>query len=222
MTFGLIRSYRDFCVQLRAAGFSMAGESGDGIFALGAHFAENIRWHTGDSETDPWVFRMRVLKEESGIGYGKFFLCKGGYMTREWAPCFLALKREGRTYEDMYRAGCMSYLEHAVCRLVAEKGEAAFHEIKSQVGGKGLEAALARLQTGMFLTISGQTFRLSKDNSPYGWPVTTFQLAEDFWGREAAEKAWAMAPGEARERITQRIYELNPKAECKSVERFLR
>ena len=221
MDFDTICGYKDFCAQLRRAGFSMAGDNGEGIFTLCDHFGDNIRWHTGDPETDPWSWRMRVLTEEKDIGYGKLFYQKGGYITRDWAPCFLKLRRNGQSYQEVYAEGRMSFLEKNICRLVEDKEEAALHEIKAAFGQKGIEAALGRLQTGMFLTISGQTHKLSKDNMPYGWPATTLRLAESFWGSEVMAQAWAMSQKEARERITQQVYALNPKAEKKAVERFL-
>lgn len=217
-----IHNYQDFCTRLRRAGFSMAGDNGEGIFTLCDHFGDSLRWHTGDPETDPWAFRMRVLTEEKDIGYGKLFYHKGGYVTREWAPCFLALRRGGQSYREAYQAGRMSFLEKNICRLVEEKEEAALFTITAAFGQKGVEAALARLQTGMFLTISGQTFKLSKENMPYGWPATTFRLADSFWGDEVAAEAWAMSIKEARERITEQVFALNPQAERKAVERFLR
>ena len=222
MTFDTIRGYGDFCASLCRAGFSIGGDNGEGIFALSGYFGGNIHWHTGDPETDPWTWRMRVLAEESGIGYGKLFFQKGGYMTREWAPFFIAVKRRGQTYDEVYREGHMSMLERSICRYVEDKGEAALHEIKAAVGAKGLEAALAKLQTGMFLTISGQTLRLSRDNVPYGWPVTAFRLTDDFWGEDVMETANAISAGEAKARIVQRVYELNPAVETKALERFLR
>ena len=222
MTFEPITNYQDFCTQLRRAGFSMGGDNNEGVFSLSAHFGPNIRWHTGDADTDPWAFRMRVLTEENDIGYGKLFFQKGGYMTREWAPCFLALKREGKTFEEIFDEGRMSYLERAICRFVKDKEEAAFHEIKSAVGERGLEPALAKLQTNMLLTISGQTMRLSKANMPYGWPVNTFRLTEDFWGREIMAKALTIRKEEAAQRIAKRVHELNPDVSKKALDRFLR
>ncbi len=222
MIFGTISSYLDFCTQLKRAGFSMAGDNSEGIFSLASLFDSNIRWHTGDADTDPWAFRMRVLKEESGIGYGKVFFQKGGYITKEWAPFFLAAKRRHQTYEEVYQAGQMGYMEHAILRFVESKGEAALHEIKAAVGEKGLEAALTRLQTGMFLTISGEARKLSRENMPYGWPATTFRLAEDFWGEDVMAKANALSPAAAREQIIRRVHELNPDVQPKALERFLR
>jgi hypothetical protein len=216
----LITDYKSFLKQLRKAGFSLSGDSAAGFFSFCESFSPAIRWHTGDGNTDPWAFRMRVL-DEGDIGYGKFFLQKGGYITREWAPCFLALKRQGYTWEEWYQRGRMSYLERNIMSFVAEQNEASFIKIKAAVGGKGLEAALGRLQTDMFLTISGETRRLSKENMPYGWPVTTFCLAEDFWGGQVMAEASSITVQEAKDRISQRVFELNPSVEKKALERFL-
>jgi hypothetical protein len=222
MTFGTIHGYGDFCAALVKAGFSIGGDNSEGIFTLCGYFGGNIRWHTGNPDTDPWAWRMRVLTEESGIGYGKLFFQKGGFMTEEWAPYFITAKRDRQTYEDVYLDGHMSLMERSICKYVEEKGEAALHEIKAAVGGKGLETALAKLQTGMFLTISGEAMRLSKENTPYGWPVTTFRLTEAFWGPDVMDKANDLSAGEAKERIMQRVRELNPTVEPKALERFLR
>jgi hypothetical protein len=222
MTFDTINGYGDFCAMLRMVGFSVGGDNGEGIFALSDYFGTGIQWHTGDPETDPWAWRMRVLTEESGIGYGKFFFHKGGYITEEWAPYFIAAKRDHQSYEDVYLSGHMSLMEKSICKYVQEKGEAALHEIKAAVGSKGLESSLAKLQTGMFITISGQTMRLSKENVPYGWPVTTFRLTDHFWAPDVMEKAYALSASEARERITLHVRKLNPNVEPKALERFLR
>lgn len=222
MTFDTIHGYGDFCTRLRKAGFSIGSDNSEGIFTLCDYFGGNIHWHTGDPDTDPWSWRIRVLTEESGIGYGKLFFQKGGYMTAEWAPFFIAAKRDHQTYEDEYLDGHMSLMERSICKYVEEKGEAALHEIKAAVGSKGLEAAITKLQTGMFLTISGEVMRLSKANVPYGWPSTAFRLTEDFWGQDVMEKAHALSAGEAREQIIRRVYELNPNVESRALERFLR
>lgn len=221
MTFPAIHNYADFVKALRLAGFSMGGENGEGIFTLCDCFAPNIQWHTGDAETDPWTYRMRVLSEKERIGYGKIFLQKGGYLTREWAPYFIVLRRSGAALQDMYQEGRVTHLEKQIYGLVEEKGEAALHEIKAVVSDKGLETALARLQTSMYLTISGQTMKLSKDNLPYGWPVTTFCTTETFWGPDITKAAAALSKDEAREAITRQIKVLNPEAQEKAIRRFL-
>ena len=88
-----IRSYDDFVQDLREAGFSMGGDRDGGVFTLAAFFGPEIRWHTEDAQTDPWEWRIRVLREYRDLAYGKFFFGNGGYITGEWFPCFYAARR---------------------------------------------------------------------------------------------------------------------------------
>ncbi len=65
----------------------------EGVFTLSDAFGESIAWHTEDPETDPWEWRIRVLDEYTDIAYGKLFFRKSGYITKEWYPYFLAVRR---------------------------------------------------------------------------------------------------------------------------------
>lgn len=217
-----IRCYRDFAQALRQAGFSLSGENTDGAFSLCDHFAENIAWHTDDPDIDPWAWRIRLIEEEPDVSYGKFFFRKGGYITRPWAPLFYALRREALSLDDLYREGHISRLEREVYHLVREQPHIPYHRIREQVGKKGLDGALARLQAGMYITLSGQTRRLSKQLEPYGWPVNTFCLTEAFWGEGFEEEAAAIHREDARLRIVCRLRALHPQVSDKVVQRFLR
>ena len=68
-----IRSFDDFVQDLREAGFSMGGERDGGVFALASFFGPEIRWHTEDAQTDPWEWRIRVLREYQDLAMGNFF-----------------------------------------------------------------------------------------------------------------------------------------------------
>ena len=76
----MVQNYSDFCEELLAAGFSMAGGNAKGIYAVVPFdwkandvFDTPVRWHTGEPETDPWEWRMRVLEERDDIAYAKVF-----------------------------------------------------------------------------------------------------------------------------------------------------
>ena len=71
---------KKLCEELLAAGFSMAGGNSKGIYAVVPFdwkandvFDTPVRWHTGEPETDPWEWRMRVLEERDDIAYAKVF-----------------------------------------------------------------------------------------------------------------------------------------------------
>ncbi|MEG2251980.1 MAG: hypothetical protein RSC98_02970, partial [Clostridia bacterium] len=86
-----INAFPDFCKALLACGFSMGGGSAKGIYAVIPYGWEEqqlvdspIKWHTGDPETDPWEWRMRVLEERTDIAYAKVFFRTSGYITSQW------------------------------------------------------------------------------------------------------------------------------------------
>ena len=130
-----IRSFDDFVQDLREAGFSMGGDRDGGVFTLAAFFGPEIRWHTEDAQTDPWEWRIRVLREYRDLAYGKFFFGNGGYITGEWFPCFYAARRAAapenvggrkmrfqgtKTLEEEYEDGNVSREALTVYRLLQE------------------------------------------------------------------------------------------------------
>ncbi len=96
----MVTCFQEFCDELLESGFSMGGGNAKGIYAVVPFDWKNpvqgcpIAWHTGDPETDPWEWRMRVLEERDDIAYGKVFFGVSGYITREWYPYFLAVRRQ--------------------------------------------------------------------------------------------------------------------------------
>ena len=108
----MIQNYDEFITELHRAGFSLGGGSSKGIYAaVPFDWTEQpagtqVRWHTGEPDTDPWEWRMRVLEERSDIAYAKVFFRGSGYITREWYPFFMSVRRQGMTFEEMcFHAG---------------------------------------------------------------------------------------------------------------------
>ena len=111
-----INSFQDFVKELREAGFTIGGEKGDGVFTLSDSFGEKIVWHTEDPDTDPWEWRMRVLDEYRDIAYGKLFFHKSGYLTKEWYPYFLAVRRGKKELQEEYEEGNVSLMAKRIDR----------------------------------------------------------------------------------------------------------
>jgi hypothetical protein len=72
-----LSNYNDFVKILLASGFSVGGGNNEGIYAIVDYGWLNVPpgspivWHTGDPETDPWEWRVRVLNERDDIAYGR-------------------------------------------------------------------------------------------------------------------------------------------------------
>lgn len=224
----MVQNYEEFCAELLKSGFSLGGGSDKGIYAVVPFdWTEQpegtaVRWHTGEPDTDPWEWRMRVLEERSDIAYAKVFFRGSGYITEEWYPYFLAARRKGMTFDEAWEAGLVSDLARRIYRAVEENGRVAMHEIKQLAGLSGessahIEKAMTDLQMGMFLTICGRQQKLDKFGNAYGWSSTVFYTVEEFWGKNFD----IPEPEEAAEKIRSRVLQLNPAAQERKIKKFI-
>lgn len=228
-----IYNYDDFIGILLQAGFSMGGGNADGIYATvpwgwneEPAYETPVCWHTGDIETDPWEWRMRVLDDRNDIAYAKLFFKKSGYITQEFYPYFLAARRAGQTLEEAYQEGGISYYARKIYQIILEYGTLPLPAIK-QLGAvrkedKSLfDRALIELQMKMYLTMCGKQQKLSRKGAEYGWSSTVFCTVEDYFGAAMTDRAAQIGKQEAIERISERIYLLNPQAQTKKIMKFI-
>ena len=225
----MVNSFEEFCNEIHRCGFSMGGGNAKGIYAVVPYDWKTtisgcpVVWHTGDPETDPWEWRMRVLEEQKDIAYGKVFFNASGYIAKEWYPYFLAVRRQGMTLNDWYEIGKISYFEKQIYDVIAENRKIALHDIKNECGitketNNQFEKALVNLQKNLFITMCGRMPKLNKYGEPYGWNSTVFCTAEEFWGEDLSEKN---SYEEAYQAIHDRILELNPEAQEKNIKKFI-
>ena len=222
----MIQNYNDFVKTLLDAGFSMGGGNAEGIYVIipwgwneTPPYETPISWHTEDPETDPWEWRMRVLEERDDIAHGKLFFKKTGYITKEWYPYFLAVRREGMTFEEADARGLISHFAKRIYDVVVAHGSLPVQDIKS-LGGfsrddkAGFDRALTELQMKMFLTMSGR-------QKIAAWPSTVFCTTEQFWGQEVFDAADKITKDNAYEKIKTQVLKLNPSAQEKQIKKFI-
>lgn len=225
----MVQCYDDFCRELLNAGFSLGGGSDKGIYAaVPFDWTEQpagtpVRWHTGDPETDPWEWRMRVLEERSDIAYAKVFFRASGYITEEWYPYFLAVRRQGMSFEEAREEGRVSELSRRIYNAVQENGRVPMHEIKRLAGLRDettahIEKAMTDLQMGMFLTICGRQQKRNAYGELYGWSSTVFCTPEEFWHREFDDLPDC---DQAIQKICARVSQLNPSAQERKIRKFI-
>ncbi len=228
----MIHNFSDFCTSLTECGFSMGGGNAKGIFAVVSHGWQDqenidspIKWHTGDPETDPWEWRMRVLEERDDIAYSKLFFRTSGYITKEWYPYFYAIRRNGESFEEAYESGTVSGMAKRIYDIVS-CGEVAFHEIK-QAGGfrrednAKFDRAIVELQMRMFITMCGRAQKIGKDGNSYGWNSTVFTTVENFW-LERGLSLPDLDAAQSYDKIRAKILTLNPNAEQKKIDKFIK
>jgi hypothetical protein len=228
----MIKNYSDFCKQLNAAGFSVAGGNDEGVFGLIDFSWDNeppnspIHWHTGDPETDPWEWRVRVLRERDDVAYSKVFFRKAGYITRGWYPKFFAARRGGRTFGELYADGLASEFSKRIIDALREYHALPVHELKQLAGFSSedksrFDKALTDLQMGLFVTMCGAVQKRNKYGEEYGWNTMMYCLTEEFWDAEIFKKAAKIDKQAAIDAITERVFALNPKANAKKISKFI-
>ncbi len=221
-----IHNFADFCVALRVAGFSVGGGNDEGIFSLNRFYGDAVVAHTGDPETDPWEWRIRAVTECHDLAFGKFFFRKSGWISREWMPCFIVVRRGTASCEELYEEGRLSHLEKEIFCSITARGTAALHDIKADIGcskavASRFDTALTSLQDKLLMMICGEQQKLSKSGEPYGWPSTCFCTPERFFGPSLSDEVAGLASEEARDRITEQILRINPAADQKKISRFI-
>ena len=228
-----IHNFSEFCAALLDCGFSMGGGNSKGIYAVipyGWDEQDNIdspvKWHTGNAETDPWEWRMRVLEQRDDIAYSKVFFRTSGYITREWYPYFYAVRRKGESFEEAYESGTISQTAKRIYDIISENGQTAFHEIKLLGGfckedNSKFERAIVELQMRMFIIMCGRAQKINKYGDGYGWSSTVFTTVEDFWLARGISLP-DFDTVESYEKIKLQVLKLNPKADKKKIDKFIK
>jgi hypothetical protein len=229
----MINNYQDFIFALLNAGFSGSiGGKDESVFGLfrygwGAEDETGIEWHTGDQETDPWQWRIRVLNERDDIAYSKLFFRKAGYITKEWYPYFISARRSDKTFEDEYSDGVISHFAKRIYDAVLENGRLSVQDIKRIAGfsredKSKFDGALTELQMKMYLTMCDIHYKVSQKGDEYGFSSTMFCTTESFWDKDIFEQAANIGMNEAVNKITEQILALNSSARKEKIIKFMK
>ena len=229
-----ITHYNDFVEVLLEAGFSYGNGNADGAYSIltwnwneEPPYETPVRWHTGESDTDPWEWRIRVLDERTDIAYAKVFAKRSGFITRAWAPHFLAVRRVGKAFAEEYADGVMSHAAKRIYETVAQYGTLPLPAIKELAGftrteKAAFDRAMIELQMKMYLTMCGRQQKISQKGEEYGWSSTVFCTTEAFWGADVFDEAAKMTKQQAVDDITEQLFYLNPQANAKKADKFIR
>jgi|LGVF01.2.fsa_nt_gb hypothetical protein len=225
MIINTINGFADFCSEIKKIGFCLSGNNGEGIFSLESVYAEDIEYHTGDKELDPWQWRNRAVVETDYISYGKVFLNKAGWITSDWLSDFIAIRREGKSFEELYDDGLMTQMEKQVYHLITTRGRVSANDLFLELGRsnkKLITKALTGLQMKILITICDETYKISNSGTPYGWPVTVFCTIEEKFGHRVTEKAKDLDVMVSYNKLVKQIMKQSPHATDKKIIRFIK
>ena len=83
------------------------------------------------------------------------------------------------------------------------------------------DRAVVELQMRMFITMCGRVQKVNKYGEVYGWSGTVFTTVEDFWEKRGLDLP-DLDPKESYEKICEQIKKINPEAQQKKIDKFIR
>lgn len=225
MKINTIGNFESFCREIENIGFCLSGENGEGVFSVKEFYTDDIVYHTGDQDLDPWAWRIRALLEKDFLCYGKFFMKKAGWITKDWITDFVSVRRKGMSVEELYQNGMISPMDREVYNLIVANKRMPLNRINEHIGiskKKEVAKALVNLQMMILITVCDDEYKVSKEGLPYGWPATVFCSIESFVGYDVSEKARNQDPRDANKRIRDQLLVLNPSISERKVKTFIK
>lgn len=218
-----MKEYQEFVSKVEDIGFMTLSTNNIGFTNL-ADLTTEDQWHTG-LPSDPWRWRVRI-EDDHKAAYGKLFDKKPGFISLEWYPVFLAARRKGRSFAEVYSEGLLSNHSKQIYELFKYHKSLAVHEIKAMCGftkesNTKYENAMTELQMWMFITVNGTKQKISAKGDPYGWPSTAYSTVETWAGEKLIEEAKRMNPKDALDEIIMRVQDIVPQAEMSKIRRFV-
>lgn len=214
-----IRSQQDMIRLIDAFGFLPFFANEIPGFSIEEHTPPEL-WYNGsvDGRDDwpVWDWKGPVI-QKSGALYGKLFRKKAGYVSKEWIPDFINVRRAGMDFAERYEAGLIYYKDKAIYETVCLYGSLMTPHLKMQCnyhkgGNTGFETAVTRLQMQTDLCIADFAYRVDKFGKEYGWGVARYTTPEAQFGDAFVRSACRRPPEQSRERILLHLQALLPHA----------
>ncbi len=163
-----------------------------------------------DKEEGPWEWKGPVIRLSGGV-YGKFFMNKAGFVSREWFYDFANYRRDGYDFDARYEDGLAEHRDLAVVNALERLGPCLSKTLKRQAGFggqdglKGFETVITRLQMQCYVVTADFEYMTDRLGRRYGWGVCRYASPEQLFGPDFGGAAYRREPRESKERILEHL-----------------
>lgn len=172
----------------------------------------------GSWEWPLWEWKGDIIRE-SGCAYGKFFLGKAAFISKDWWPDFCNYRRSTHPYpaEDS--------IEEAIVETLKLNGSMITRDLRKACGftepkmRSKFDGFITRLQMGGYIVTEDFVYPHDKHGKQYGWGWSLLTTPENLFGREACHPS--RTPEESRERLLELFKEILPQGSEALFNRFL-
>ena len=207
-------------------------------------FSNNIKGFSIEENVDPrayfsdgpgvWEWKGPVI-QELRCAYGKFFLNKACFISKEWFLDFANYRRDGYDFDARVNDGLVTYNEEYLYNLITSRHSMLSKTAKA-LGGyvkpreqgkdswqprKGFDTTINKLMMKGYIIIIDFDYEVDKNGEFYGWGISRYSTPEEFYGKKFADKCYKRTPEESYKRLFRQIKKLNPDADELQIEKFL-
>ncbi|MAT41852.1 MAG: hypothetical protein CL609_05890 [Anaerolineaceae bacterium] len=182
----MLHTYQEFLTKIKEVGvLSFYAQFLNGFPKLQDETMDS-QWHTGNPETDPWIWKDQVTIDHKAA-FGNILGGNKGFISEKMYPLFYAANRPEYSLEILYEDGKISKTVLDVYELFTDSKVLSTATIrrllgKSAAGKAQIDSAIVLLQNNFFITICGNERKVSKAGKEYGWPANTYCKVEDWAG----------------------------------------
>lgn len=198
----MIHSLSDMELLISRAGFMPFFDNEVPGFCIAAHTPPEL-WFS-DEQDGPWEWKGPAIID-GGFAYGKFLKGKAMFVTMEWFPHFLNLRRSlchptadelrvlatVKGHHSLLTTELRTMLGYVKPRapreanpLLRESDKITHAIIRPQISKRreGLETCLTHLQMSTLLVTADFEYKHDSRGQRYGWGVARYCTPEDFFG----------------------------------------
>ena len=172
----------------------------------------------GGWEWPLWDWKGDIIRE-SGCAYGKFFLGKAAFISKEWWPDFCNYRRSTNPYP------AEGSIEEAIVETLKLNGSMITRDLRKACGftepkmRSKFDGFVTRLQMGGYIVTEDFVYPHDKHGRQYGWGWSLLTTPEDLFGREACHPN--RTPEESRQKLMEHFKEILLEGSEALFDRFL-
>lgn len=190
-------------------------------FSVAEHTPPEL-WFS-DEQEGPWEWKGPII-QLGHCAYGKFFGRKAGWVSLEWLPDLINVRRHRFPLppEDSQEP------ERLIYEVLRLEGDVLSRDLKREVGLYGMklkstfERYISQLQMGLHACISDFEYNIDQHGNRYGWGLARYSTPEVMYGSELALSAISQrSPEESRHRLIAQLQQHWPDATRKQLEKII-
>ncbi len=202
-------------------GFLPLLDMGIGTWAADVLVDEECRYHPspdGGMDWPLWEWKGTII-QESHCAYGKFFLGKAAFVSREWWPHFCCWRRH---VSPPIQPGS---IEESILLTLQEHGSMLTRELRAACGFTGgkmrsrFDSYVTRLQMSCRIVTEDFVYPTDSHGRPYGWGWSLLTTPERFLGSDTCCAGGTLK--ESHRLLTEHLSTLLPTASPALIARLL-